>query len=96
MSILSHRVSIDSSRVFSGETPLHIAIVYNDIESVKLLIKHGVDVNKRVVGDFTMSAQKRAKDETKRGRRKSTRLLAGADESARKQFNPQTENPESN
>ncbi|CAF4221653.1 unnamed protein product, partial [Didymodactylos carnosus] len=34
------------------ETPLHIAIVYNDIESVKLLVKHGVDVNKRAIGKF--------------------------------------------
>ncbi|CAF0985740.1 unnamed protein product [Didymodactylos carnosus] len=42
----------ESTLTVIGETPLHIAIVYNDIESVKLLIKHGVDVNKRAVGKF--------------------------------------------
>ncbi|CAF5036626.1 unnamed protein product, partial [Rotaria sp. Silwood1] len=52
------------------ETPLHIAIVYNDINSVKLLIKHGVDVNKRVVGDFNTPEQNRKNDEHKKGRGK--------------------------
>ena len=34
-----------------GETPLHLAIVYNDLEMVKFLIeKKGFDVNERNVG----------------------------------------------
>ncbi|CAF3551992.1 unnamed protein product [Adineta steineri] len=73
-----------------GETPLHIAVVYNDISSVKLLIKHGVDVNKRVVGDY-VSEQKKPTDEAKSGRRKKFRRT----ETIQKQFNPQTSNPES-
>jgi len=78
-----------------GETPLHIAIVYNDINSVKLLIKHGVDVNKRVVGNFDVSQENRNKDETKKGRRKKTQPLFHRNKKLQKQFNPQTDNPES-
>lgn len=78
-----------------GETPLHIAIVYNDINSVKLLIKHGVDVNKRVVGDFDVSEENRTKDETKKGRRKKSRPLFRRNEKLQKKFNPQSSNPES-
>lgn len=80
---------------FIGETPLHIAVVYNDISSVKLLIKHGVDVNKRVVGDFNISDADRPKDETKKGRRQRTRPLFRRNDASEKQFNPQTGNPES-
>ncbi len=81
--------------IILGETPLHIAIVYNDINSVKLLIKHGVDVNKRVVGDFNAQESNRNKDETKKGRRKRTRPLFRRNDAPEKQFNPQIGNPES-
>ena len=82
-------------KICSGETPLHIAIVYNDINSVKLLIKHGVDVNKRVVGYFTVSERNRTKDETKKGKKKKSRPLFRRREKKEKQFNPQNGNPES-
>jgi hypothetical protein len=52
---------------------------------VKLLIKHGVDVNKCVVGAFNISEHNR----TKKGKRKKTRTKS------EKQFNPQNGNPES-
>lgn len=78
-----------------GETPLHIAIVYNDINSVKLLIKHGVDVNKRVVGDFNTSERNRMKNETKKGRKDRIRPLFRRNDASQKPFNPQNENPES-
>ncbi|UJR35317.1 hypothetical protein I4U23_028078 [Adineta vaga] len=74
-----------------GETPLHIAVVYNDLNSVKLLIKHGVDVNKRVVGDFNSSDQNKTINETKKGRRKTFHRS----EPSVKQFNPQSGTPES-
>ncbi|CAF1123494.1 unnamed protein product [Adineta ricciae] len=74
-----------------GETPLHIAIVYNDIDSVKLLIKHGVDVNKRVVGDFNSSEPNRNLNETKKWRQKKFRRA----DSPAKQFDPQSATPES-
>lgn len=57
---------------------------------MKLLIKHGVDVNKRVVGDFTIAEQTRTKDEAKKERRKKAHH-----EKLQKQFNPQNGNPES-
>ena len=79
-----------------GETPLHIAIVYNDMKSVILLIKHGVDVNKRVVGDFNTSKQDRTKDESNKRQRKVSKKLFHRPESSQKQFNPQAENPDSN
>ena len=41
---------------------------YNDINSVQLLIKHGVDVNKRAIGDVFPS--RCSQDEIKSGRRK--------------------------
>ena len=78
-----------------GETPLHIAIVYNDIKSVKLLVKHGVDVNKRVTGDYNTTGQERIKDESIKGKRQATRTLFQRNQSSAKQFNPQSENPES-
>ena len=81
---------------FLGETPLHIAIVYNDLNSVKLLIKHGVDVNKRVVGEFNISDYGRMKNETKKGRKARVRPLFRRSEASQKHFNPQNENPESN
>ena len=80
-----------------GETPLHIAIVYNDMKSVKLLVKHGVDVNKRVVGDYNASIQskKSFKNQEKEKQRKFPSLLFRRSKPKTKQFNPQSENPES-
>jgi ankyrin repeat protein len=80
-----------SCQCILGETPLHIAVVYNDINSVKLLIKHGVDVNKRVVGDLNLSEQNRTKNETKKGRKERLRR----NNTSQKQFNPQGDSPES-
>ncbi len=82
-------------KILLGETPLHIAIVYNDLNSVKLLIKHGVDVNKRVVGNFNISEPNHDKDETKKGRRKKTRRLFHRNHASQKEFDPQNGNPES-
>ncbi len=82
-------------KIISGETPLHIAIVYNDINSVKLLIKHGVDVNKCVVGDFTTPEPIRSNGETRKGKQTSTRSLFSRSSTRQKQFNPQTSSPES-
>lgn len=80
-----------------GETPLHIAIVYNDMKSVKLLVKHGVDVNKRVVGDYNASIQSRKsfKNKEKENQRKFSSFLFRRSKPKTKQFNPQSENPES-
>lgn len=62
---------------------------------MKLLIKHGVDVNKRVVGDFNTQDSNSKLDETKKGRRKRTKPLFRRNDAVEKQFNPQTGNPES-
>ncbi|CAF2381938.1 unnamed protein product [Rotaria sp. Silwood2] len=78
-----------------GETPLHIAIVYNDINSVKLLIKHGVDVNKCVVGDFNTPEQDRKNDGDKKGRGKKFQLPFRRANTSQKQFDPQNSSPES-
>lgn len=59
---------------------------------MKLLIKHGVDVNKRVVGDYNISDPNRTKNETKNGRK---RPLFRRNQAAQKLFNPQNEHPES-
>ena len=83
------------SKIIIGETPLHIAIVYNDLNSVKLLIKHGVDVNKCVVGDFNGPEYNRNKDETIKGRRKRINPLFRRNAASQKQFNPQSGSPES-
>ncbi|CAF1932002.1 unnamed protein product [Rotaria magnacalcarata] len=72
-----------------GETPLHIAVVYNDINSVKLLIKHGVDVNKCVVGDFNTPDKYRNIEEDKNGKRKRLRLFVNRQTKSQKQFDPQ-------
>lgn len=79
-----------------GETPLHIAIVYKDLDSVKLLVKHGVDVNKRVLGDYNGHAHSRHRNETKKGRRTQSSTIFRRNETNRKDFNPQNSNPESN
>ncbi|CAF3380623.1 unnamed protein product [Rotaria sp. Silwood1] len=89
------KVDIGERLTVIGETPLHIAIVYNDINSVKLLIKHGVDVNKRVVGDFNTPEQNRKNDEHKKGRGKKFLLPCHRDKTSQKQFNPQNSSPES-
>jgi hypothetical protein len=62
---------------------------------VKLLIKHGVDVNKIVVGGFNISEHNRTKDETKKGKRKQLRPFFHRQKKPEKQFNPQNGNPES-
>ncbi|UJR10551.1 hypothetical protein I4U23_014751 [Adineta vaga] len=56
-----------------GETPLHIAVFFNDLASVQLLIKHGADVNQRVIEDFHSNGQSRNKNETKTNRQSRTR-----------------------
>ena len=82
-------------KTFVGETPLHIAVVYNDLNSVKLLIQHGVDVNKCVVGDYNNSESNRMKNETKNGRKKPIRSPFRRNQASQKLFNPQNEHPES-
>ncbi|CAF3351949.1 unnamed protein product [Rotaria sp. Silwood1] len=79
-----------------GETPLHIAIFYNDINSVKLLIKHGFDVNQRVIGDFYPPGQSRNKQETKTGRQNATRRFFYRNETSQKQISLKNANPETN
>ena len=65
------------------------------MNSVKLLIKHGVDVNKRVVGDFNISEPNGLEDETRKGKRRKIQPLLHQNKKAQKQFNPQNGNPES-
>ncbi|CAF4008329.1 unnamed protein product, partial [Adineta steineri] len=67
-----------------GETPLHIAVFYNDINSVKLLVKHGVDVHQRVIGDFYPSLPNRTKQETKSGKQKRTSKFFNRNDSSNK------------
>jgi len=38
--------------IFTGESALHIAIVYGDFESVKLLVSNGAFINQRATGRF--------------------------------------------
>ena len=78
-----------------GETPLHIAIVYNDLDSVKLLIKHGSDVNQRVLGHVSDPEQHRNKHETKKGRRDRVQPPGRRRKASEKPLNPQNTNPES-
>jgi ankyrin repeat protein len=75
-----------------GETPLHIAVFYNDISSVQLLVKHGADVNQRVIGDFFPN---RIKTETKTGRRNRTSRFFQRDGTAEKLITFKNSNPES-
>lgn len=76
-----------------GETPLHIAIMYNDIKSVKLLVSHGIDVNKRIECDYSVSRHKKEKEKTALSKFGLGFLFSGS--SSSKAFNPQTEDPES-
>ncbi|CAF0923689.1 unnamed protein product [Rotaria sordida] len=78
-----------------GETALHIAIVYNDMNSIKLLIKHGVDVNKCVVGDFTTPEKDGKNNGDEKGRGRKFPLPFHRDKTSEKQFNPQNGSPES-
>ncbi len=78
-----------------GETPLHIAIFYNDISSVELLVKHGVDVNQRVIEDFYPSGQIRNKAETKTGRRHRPSRFFHQNGTSKKLISLKNANPES-
>lgn len=78
-----------------GETPLHIAIVYNDLSSVQMLIKHGFDVNKRVLGDFSAPELRRRKSETKMGRENQSARFFQQNGKSKKQFNLLNSNPDS-
>lgn len=50
--------------VFSGESCLHIAIVYGNFELVKRLVECGADVNQRASGQFFLP------EDQKRGKKK--------------------------
>ena len=39
-------------KIFTGESALHIAIVFGNLAAVKLLIEKGADVNQRATGRF--------------------------------------------
>jgi len=78
-----------------GETPLHIAIFYNDIASVKLLVRHGVDVNQRVIASFYSPGQNRNKYETKTGRKTRTSKFVHPNKSSQKIIRLKNANPES-
>jgi ankyrin repeat protein len=78
-----------------GETPLHIAIFYDDISSVQLLIKHGVDVNQRVFGSFYSPGQNRNKYETKTGRKNRTSRFFEKTNTSQKLISLKNANPES-
>ena len=80
---------------FLGETLLHIAIVYNDINSVKLSIKHGIDVNQRIVGDFNIPKQNQNIEENKNRQRKRICSFFHFRFKSQKSFNPQNDSPES-
>jgi hypothetical protein len=62
---------------------------------VELLIKHGVDVNKRVIEEVYPSGQNRKKHESKTGKRNRTPPFFRRSENSQKQLNPQNTNPES-
>lgn len=78
-----------------GETPLHIAVFFNDIASVELLVKHGVDVNQRIVGDFYPNGQPRSKDETRIGRQSRARRFFRRHDSTNKPISLKNASPES-
>lgn len=74
---------------FRGETPLHIAIVYNDLASVELLIKHGVDVNQRIIDDSNLSLSRRRRSEHRQSKIFQRKF------NQKKQFDMKLANPES-
>lgn len=51
---------------YYGESSLHLAVVYGDFESVKLLVSNGANVNQRATGRFFLP------DDQKTGRKKET------------------------
>ncbi|CAF3887547.1 unnamed protein product [Rotaria magnacalcarata] len=77
-----------------GETPLHIAIFYNDISSVQLLVKHNADVNQRVIGDFYPSEHIRSKDETKNGKANESKQVFHRNATSQKHISLKNANPE--
>ena len=60
-----------------------------------LLIKHGVDVNKRVAGDYNTSVQNGKNSKDNQLKQRLTTFLFRRSKPSTKLFNPQTENPES-
>ncbi len=78
-----------------GETPLHIAIFYNDICSVELLVKHGVDVNQRVIGGVHSPGQNRNRFETKSGRKSRNSMFFHGHNASQKVMRLKNANPES-
>ena len=50
----------------TGESALHLAIVYGDFEMVKLLVENGTNVNQRATGRFFLP------EDQKKGRRRVT------------------------
>jgi ankyrin repeat protein len=78
-----------------GETPLHIAIFYNDFSSVELLVKHGVDVNQRVIENSYSPGQNRNKYETKTGRRNRNSIFFHRNQIPQKLISLKNANPES-
>lgn len=80
---------------FLGETPLHIAIFYNDISSVQLLVKHGVDVNERVVGGFYSNGTNGNRFETRSGRKRAPSKFFQHKGSPKKVITLKNANPES-
>ncbi|XP_050413383.1 transient receptor potential cation channel subfamily V member 6 [Patella vulgata] len=48
------KMSLDiyEGREYYGESCLHIAVVYGDIDAVKMLVANGADVNQRATGQF--------------------------------------------
>ena len=51
--------------LYTGESALHIAIVYGDFEMVRLLVENGANVNQRATGRFFLPEdQKKGKTST--------------------------------
>ena len=50
---------------FSGESALHFAVVHEDLESVKLLVEKGANVNQRATGRFFLPEDQKKEPKAK-------------------------------
>jgi hypothetical protein len=59
------------------------------------LVKHGVDVNQRVIDDFSLSGENRNRSETKSGRQKRTSQFFRRNDTSTKPISLKNATPES-
>lgn len=60
---------------FSGESALHFAVVHEDLESVKLLVEKGANVNQRATGRFFLPEDQKKEPKAKHTNYNGKKLL---------------------